>query len=231
MVFFLDGKGKLESAGTGLVEIKHGNMFVIPKNVWHRYGPEPEDEWFEFWISFEGRNVKSLLRQATDGNYDMDQCKLFHIHMDKNILDLFEALFTQAKEDYFKKCATIFFELLQIIESNQKNYKQRSESKYITSVIEKINKDPILPIDFEEEASILGVSYALLRKEFFKYTGKPPYKYLLNHRMQYACDILADKNSVKETCYQIGMKDPFHFSKLFKKIIGMSPSEFVDKLE
>ena len=151
--------------------------------------------------------------------------------MDKNILDLFEALFTQAKEDYFKKCATIFFELLQIIESNQKNYKQRSESKYITSVIEKINKDPILPIDFEEEASILGVSYALLRKEFFKYTGMPPYKYLLNHRMQYACDILADKNSVKETCYQIGMKDPFHFSKLFKKIIGMSPSEFVDKLE
>jgi AraC family transcriptional regulator, arabinose operon regulatory protein len=231
LVFFLEGKGKLESAGTGLVEIRPGNMFVVPKNVWHRYGPEVEDEWFEFWISFEGRSVKSLFRQMTDGRYHMDKCNLFHIQIDENLLDLLKTFFVQASEDNYMKCTTLFFELMQILEANQKNHKHRIESKYITSIVEMINEDPIININFEEEAAKLGISYVLLRKEFLKYTGLPPYKYVLNHRMQYACDILADKKSIKETCYQIGMNDPSHFSKLFKKIIGISPREFLSKLE
>lgn len=231
IVFFLEGKGKLESAGTGLVELKPGDIFTIPKDVWHRYGPELEEEWLEFWISFEGSNVKWLWKQAFNGGYELDQCRRFHIKTDEKLIELFEAFFTMSEKEDYKKCTALFLEIMQVIEASQKDNRQLQKFPYITSIIEKIDNNPILSIDFEEEATRLGISYALLRKEFLKHTGMPPYKYLLNHRMQYACNLLADKRSVKETCYEVGMKDPSHFSKLFKKVIGMSPIEFASKLE
>ncbi len=35
-----------------------------------------------------------------------------------------------------------------------------------------------------------------------------------------------NKYSVKEICYQIGYNDPNYFSRLFKKLVGVSPTEY-----
>ena len=45
-------------------------------------------------------------------------------------------------------------------------------------------------------------------------------------RIDKAKQLLANGLSVTETGLQIGFENPFHFSRLFKNIEGISPSQF-----
>ena len=65
------------------------------------------------------------------------------------------------------------------------------------------------------------------RKRFVAEVGMPPLSYVLHCKMERAKELLRDQNySVREAGAEVGMQDPYHFSKQFKHIVGISPSEF-----
>jgi len=66
---------------------------------------------------------------------------------------------------------------------------------------------------------------------FKKYTGVSPAQYHLQLRIIRAKELLVstDKN-ISEIGIQLGFQNVYHFSMLFKKKTGMSPSEFRKRL-
>ena len=56
-----------------------------------------------------------------------------------------------------------------------------------------------------------------------------PADLLRSHRMEQACLMLKKGYTVSETAYATGFSDPAHFSKMFKKRFGTSPSEYQGK--
>ena len=72
----------------------------------------------------------------------------------------------------------------------------------------------------------LGSPSSLTRK-FRSETGTSPYHYLLGQRYRYAAELLRTQNyTIKEICEMISVNDPFHFSRTFKKLYGMSPKNY-----
>ena len=70
------------------------------------------------------------------------------------------------------------------------------------------------------------VSPFYISKIFKSVTGDTPIRYLINIRLDKAKELL-EKNpgiSVKEVSDMVGYDDAYHFSKLFKKRFGVSPS-------
>ena len=53
--------------------------------------------------------------------------------------------------------------------------------------------------------------------------------YIRRKRIERACQLLRQGYNVSETTYRIGFADPNYFSKIFKKHIGVSPSEYITK--
>ena len=79
-----------------------------------------------------------------------------------------------------------------------------------------------------EMAAISRVPMETFRKRFVSEVGMPPLSYVLHCKMERAKELLRDQNySVREAGAEVGMKDPYHFSKQFKNIVGISPSAFV----
>ncbi len=75
-----------------------------------------------------------------------------------------------------------------------------------------------------------GVNRNRLAYVFNKYAGMGPGDYLLQYRLNRAKELLiASKAPLHEIAQATGFNDPFHFSKVFKKQFGISPSEFRDK--
>ena len=76
-------------------------------------------------------------------------------------------------------------------------------------------------------AAISRMPMETFRKRFVAEVGMPPLGYLLYCKMERAKAILQDHYSVKQAGAEVGMQDPYHFSKQFKNIVGMSPSAYV----
>ena len=73
----------------------------------------------------------------------------------------------------------------------------------------------------------LHISEVYLRRLFKRETGVSPKQYLLQRRIQKAVSLLStDYFTIADVAAQSGFNDPKHFSVVFKKIMGVSPSEY-----
>jgi AraC-like DNA-binding protein/quercetin dioxygenase-like cupin family protein len=76
-----------------------------------------------------------------------------------------------------------------------------------------------------EAAGACGVDEAYLCRIFARFDHQSPYRYLLGLRMNHAADlILSGEASVKEAARALGYTDQGHFSRTFKRVLGVSPS-------
>lgn len=80
----------------------------------------------------------------------------------------------------------------------------------------------------EEAAKLCGLSPAYLSRLFNRFGGEGPLKFLTRLRMQHAADLLLrHSTNVQETAQALGFTDPFHFSRVFKRVHGLSPRAFL----
>ena len=62
---------------------------------------------------------------------------------------------------------------------------------------------------------------------FKRLTGRPPICYFIRLRMQRACELLQDESlHVKEVAACLGYDDPFYFSRIFKAVNRVAPTEY-----
>lgn len=78
----------------------------------------------------------------------------------------------------------------------------------------------------QEMANISRMPMETFRKRFVAEVGMPPLNYLLYCKMERAKSLLQARCSVREAGIAVGMADPYHFSKQFKKIVGITPSAY-----
>ncbi len=65
---------------------------------------------------------------------------------------------------------------------------------------------------------------------FTKYTGAGPAEYLMKYRIRTAQQMLLTSNApIQQISLAIGITDPFYFSRIFKKKIGISPTSYREK--
>lgn len=77
-----------------------------------------------------------------------------------------------------------------------------------------------------EMAAISRMPVETFRKRFVSEVGMPPQSYQLFCKMERAKTLLKAGYTVRQTGMEVGMSDPYHFSKTFKNIVGMSPSAY-----
>lgn len=79
-----------------------------------------------------------------------------------------------------------------------------------------------------EMAAISRMPMETFRKRFVSEVGMPPLAYVLHCKMERAKELLREEgHTVRQAGIEVGMQDPYHFSKQFKNIVGISPSAFM----
>lgn len=108
--------------------------------------------------------------------------------------------------------------------------KKGDKSKYVLEAMDYIGahyNDPNIGIG--AIAQHLGLSEGHLSHTFKKETDYTLLNYLTRYRVHKAMELLRDcRVKVYEVAEQVGYRDITHFSATFKKLVGMSPSEYQD---
>ncbi len=72
-----------------------------------------------------------------------------------------------------------------------------------------------------------NIDNAYLCRLFKRFDNQSPYQYLMQMKMNLAAQRLQlPDSSVKEVSQEFGFSDPFNFSRVFKRIFGISPGTF-----
>ena len=83
------------------------------------------------------------------------------------------------------------------------------------------------PLDADDLARAAGLSRAHFIREFKRVFGETPHAYLLTRRLERAASLLRSTDrSVLEICTSVGLASLGSFNNSFKRIYGMTPTEY-----
>lgn len=106
-----------------------------------------------------------------------------------------------------------------------------SKEHYIVEAIKYIRHHWKEDIKIKDVAEHLALSESYLSRLFKKETKYTLIEYLTNYRIQRAIELLQDPNvRIYEVAGLVGYRDSRYFSSIFKKLVGVTPTEFKDKL-
>jgi two-component system response regulator YesN len=101
-------------------------------------------------------------------------------------------------------------------------------NKIVTATREYLEAHYTEDISLENVAEQVNISPQYFSKLIKKTTGFNFVDWLSMLRVRKAKELLSNSNlTVKEVCFLVGYKDPNYFSRIFKKRLGITPSEFV----
>ena len=100
-------------------------------------------------------------------------------------------------------------------------------SHEIAKVVDAMRKNQYRDsFSLSDMAALSRMPVETFRKRFVSEVGMPPQSYQLFCKMERAKVLLKEGYTVRQAGIEVGMNDPYHFSKTFKNIVGMSPSAY-----
>ncbi|GGA44284.1 helix-turn-helix domain-containing protein [Paenibacillus physcomitrellae] len=108
-----------------------------------------------------------------------------------------------------------------------KEEKEQSRSSVLQRALLYIDEKYKEDISMEQCAEFVNLSPYYFSKLFKLQTGETFIDYVTRLRIDEAKKLIAEQNlSLKEICYEVGYNDPNYFSRVFKKAMGIPPSEY-----
>ena len=123
-----------------------------------------------------------------------------------------------------------FIEKFRECNANMHTKKNEHENSLVQRAKEYINGNYKKDLSLDELSKELDISPYYFSKLFKEETGSNFVEYLTGLRMDRAKELLKDESlSMKEICAAIGYSDPNYFSRIFKKNIGLTPTEYRER--
>ena len=228
LMICLDGKGQVSYKGTQQT-VCAGQALLLPKGVPHKYNSDSHQPWSIFWVHMDGHLAEqftSMLLPNDDSSLILDVPNM------KEVIDEFEQLLACRQATYqfnnFVLASNILRKLFSFFITQNQFPIANDQSLINLQIVDGyLEKNIDTQVTLEEMAEISGLSKFHFAKKFQKQTGISPIRYFLELKIKHACELIdRTQLTIKEVSNRLGYDDPYYFSRLFKKIMGISPKQY-----
>jgi len=226
--YIISGKGTY-TVGDKTYHLKENDGFLIWPGELTYYKADKDNPWQYVWIAFDGVKAKTYLSYA---NLD-EKNLIFNYSKDTSlveyVLKMFDLKhFTISNKLQLEGLLYMFMsKLTENVDINPNQSVYNSSEIYLEKSIEFIKNNYVNPIKINEIADYIGINRSYLTNIFKKNLNISPQDFLLNYRIDKATELLTLTNfSIKVIANSVGYHDPLTFSKIFKKIKGISPKKY-----
>jgi len=248
IMLILQSEGTL-IAGDYVGRFEAGNLFVIGSNLPHvfrndqiyyhsgkRLKAHSISLYFNqnylgehFWQLDEMGPVRSFVEKAGRGLQVYGRTKE---SVEKEILRISKLQGVEKIISFFEilKLLTASRELKPLSVSHYREGYSESEGKRMNNILQFTFQESHRKIYIDEVASIANLSTEAFCRYFKIRTGKTYTNFLNEVRISNACKLLINEDqSIQDVCFQVGFSNLSNFNRVFKKITGKTPSNYMNK--
>ncbi len=223
--YVVSGHGKLSIENRTYV-LQAGNAFLIQPDVPVFYQADENDPWEYYWVGFSGSNAPLLLAQTGFAAASPVITLPNGEQLRQSLLDIYKA----RGSDYssaVRMSGYLQAALGLLIKHAPPPKGDEGLAAYARLGAVYIHQNYFRPVTVQEIAEQVGVSRSYLYRAFSSAYGCSPSGYLAQFRIQRACQLLRySALPVSAVAISTGFEDHFYFSRVFHRIMGISPSQY-----
>ncbi|MFD1773973.1 AraC family transcriptional regulator [Paenibacillus rhizophilus] len=225
--YILKGKG-IFKVHDKIYHLGKNEAFLIEPNILIYYEADADDPWEYTWVGFQGIKAKEYLNRTSLSTDN----PVFSPYDDKRLASCIEHLIAASKNNSNRdlllnsKLYEFLYLLCEMYPNREVNIAERQQ-KYIEEAMLFIEQNYSHNITIHEVAKYISIDRSYLHRLFKHYLNKSPQEFLLNIRMEKACQLLRDSSlKIGDIARSVGYNDVLLFSKTFKKMKDCTPSEY-----
>lgn len=202
---------------------------MVPAYAPHIYGADEAHPWSIHWFHAKGSTINPFLKELgiTIGQ------PVIGLGDDTQLLALFEEVLSVLEQGYTTiqlvyasqalahLIATMIRDHRQMPQENANVHQRISQT--INFMIQHLNQS----LQLDALAAMANLSRSRYMHLFKQQTGYAPIDYFIRLKMHRACQLLdTTDSSVKVIAGQLGYEDPLYFSRVFRSVMDMTPTDY-----
>lgn len=244
LLYIYSGEGKYEIEGT-IYEVSAGNLLLMNPGINHaNIVTNLENPLVILALGFTDIHLKGMSENQLildNGNPVLSTSEELQNH----ITDLFFNMLAEKEQHFPGKYDMMRCYLGQILlhiirsytdmpdTSNQMKFISHRKNHVVKTILDYMEHHYAEKISLDGIASNMYLSSIYVSKLFKEETGESPIHHLIQIRLKKSVELMKThpEYSIKKIAREVGYEDAYHFSKIFKKHMSMTPKEYRKKLE
>lgn len=226
LIYCLAGSGEAQGGGDWR-SVTAGEVLLFREGHPHRYRANPEDPWTIYWVHLGGHQVDAYF----DAILDQQETFVAPVGRHPRLTEDLEALLTTVtrfRAHHLIHAANLLKSLLSYMALMRRQHQDRNEALDVARV------QSWLRVRLHERValdSLVAATSELSRYHFIRaykrQTGQTPMQTFQHLKISRACYLLDITDlSIADIAQQLGFDDPYYFSRMFKKVMGMAPRDY-----
>ena len=237
LAFVVSGHGRYKIDGQ-FYDIEEGDLLVINPGVYHQaLLSDPQHPTTEFFIGLSDFELKGM----APNSLTLSTMPIYKTSPDlkQRLMRLCVAMGSEKETNhegrYYMMRSYVIQYVLYILRDAREaadpvgrcSFETINKNDIVSRIMQYFEEHYAEKISLDLISENMYVSPFYISKIFKSITGDTPIRYLINVRLDKARELLKKhpEISVHEIAEMVGYDDAYHFSKLFKKRFGVSPSK------
>jgi len=229
-IYCIEGEGwVILDSNEREITIHENTLLVIPPHTPHIYGAAETNPWSIYWFHLNGEAIGDFINSL-----DLNNSSL-HVPASQaaRIIEIFEQCYEillyrgYVLKQYIYVSQTMRYLLGMFTLLSGEPHQDEMRNVYVERAIQYMVEHIQSSLTLDEIAHHVGLSkphFVHLFKQVIRYS---PIDYFLRLKIQRSCQYLdLTDYSIKEISKSVGIQDPYYFSRVFRKVMGQSPSEY-----
>ncbi len=229
LIYCTDGVGWYRVDGkTYTVPANH--FFILPAGKPHAYGADDRNSWTIYWVHFSGLHAAVY---AAGGQYPQEIKPGVHSRINYRN-QIFEEIFNTLYSGYSMESLRYVSSLLHYYLASMRyinSYRQAEHridgDSVVSAAVHYMKENIEKRLMLQDIAGYTGYSPNHFSTLFKQQTGESPLGYFNRLKIEESCRMLNETDMhINQICHKVGIADCYYFSRLFNRIMGLSPRQY-----
>ncbi len=228
LIYCVEGQGSFT-----VDKLRHsvtaGDVLLLPRGIAHAYQSSDDRPWTIYWIHFSGDKSSEFIEYL---NSQQDSF-IINIGVNSRLVANFDILLESLQSSInlpaFIHAANMLAQILTHIPLLRPLAKaQRMADKFDLELIHALMHSNLhQKLDLSSLAQSVNLSKFHFIKCYKELTNTTPINYFIHLKIERACHLLdISTKPIQEISFNLGYEDSYYFSRIFKKVMGISPNQY-----